>query len=47
MDKPETYKFHGSFSDREKAKKREKEIKGFTREKKVLGKKRYFVFTKE
>jgi len=39
------FDFHGSFSSKEKAIEKEKEVKGFIRERTIGGKVRYFVLT--
>jgi hypothetical protein len=41
------FEFHGSFSDKSEAVKKEQEVGGFIREKKVKGKMRYFVLTRK
>jgi hypothetical protein len=39
------FDFHGSFTSKEKAVEKEKEVGGFIRERKVDGRIRYFVLT--
>jgi len=43
--KGKKFDFHGSFSSKEKAVEKEKEVSGFIREKKINGETRYFVLT--
>lgn len=40
------FDFHGSFTSKEKAVKKEKEVDGFIREHRIGGKLRYFVLTR-
>jgi hypothetical protein len=41
------FDFHGSFSSKENAMEKEKEVGGFIREHKIDGKMRYFVLTRK
>lgn len=41
------FKFHGSFTDKEKAKRKERSVKGFIKVVKVRGATRYAVITRK